>query len=163
MDRNPYDLKKHDVDWKEKEKPPAGYLDTDAFLKLLNRKGVKIDRTDNLPRFGDNNKIKMIKCTRDGKYGSVPTFYYPPSDSKIEEIKLSLKNNNNSLAGREMLKKKKLEILRIFDNAKDNTESRSSIADKVSEKLGVNCNRKLVRKVLDDKRSSQLKKLKKTG
>ena len=90
----------------------------------------------------------------------MPTFYYPPSDSKIEEIKLSLKNNNNSLAGREMLKKKKLEILRIFDNAKDNNESRSSIADKVSEKLGVNCNRKLVRKVLDDKRSSQLKKLK---
>ena len=61
MDHNPYDLKKHNVDWKEKEKPPAGYLDTDAFLKFLNRKGVKIDRTDNLPRFGDNNKIKMIK------------------------------------------------------------------------------------------------------
>ena len=33
MDHNPYDLKKHNVDWKEKEKPPAGYLDTDAFLK----------------------------------------------------------------------------------------------------------------------------------
>ena len=105
----------------------------------------------------------MIKVTRDGKYGSVPTFYYPPSDSKIEEIKLNLKNNNNSLAGRETLKKKKLEILRIFDNAKDDAETRTSIAYKVSKKLGVNCNRKLVRKLLDDKRSSQLKKLKKIG
>ena len=163
MENNPYNLKKYEVDWKEKEKPPAGYLDTDAFLKFLNRKGVKIDRADNLPRFGNNNDIKMIKVTRDGKYGSVPTFYYPPSDSKIEEIKLNLKNNNNSLAGRETLKKKKLEILRIFDNAKDDAETRTSIAYKVSKKLGVNCNRKLVRKLLDDKRSSQLKKLKKKG
>ena len=163
MERNPWNLKKYEVDWKEKEKPPAGYLDTDAFLKFLNRKGVKIDRADNLPRFGNNNDIKMIKVTRDGKYGSVPTFYYPPSDSKIEEIKLNLKNNNNSLAGRETLKKKKLEILRIFDNAKDDAETRTSIAYKVSKKLGVNCNRKLVRKLLDDKRSSQLKKLKKIG
>ena len=163
MKHNPYKLKQHDVDWAENEKSPRGYLDTDSFLKFLNRKGIKIDRTDNLPRFGNNNEIKMIKVTRDGKYGSVPTYYYPPSDSKIEEIKLSLKNNNNSLAGREMLKKKKLEILRIFDNAEDNTETRTSIADKVSEKLGVNCNRKLVRKVLDDERSSQLKKLKKIG
>ena len=163
MKHNPYKLKQHDVDWAENEKSPRGYLDTDSFLKFLNRKGIKIDRTDNLPRFGNNNEIKMIKVTRDGKYGSVPTYYYPPSDSKIEEIKLNLKNNNNSLAGRETLKKKKLEILRIFDNAEDNTETRTSIADKVSEKLGVNCNRKLVRKLLDDKRSSQLKKLKKIG
>jgi len=163
MKHNPYKLKQHDVDWAENEKSPGGYLDTNSFLKFLNRKGIKIDRADNLPRFGNNNEIKMIKVTRDGKYGSVPTYYYPPSDSKIEEIKLNLKNNNNSLIGRETLKKKKLEILRIFDNAEDNTETRTSIADKVSEKLGVNCNRKLVRKVLDDKRSSQLKKLKKIG
>ena len=163
MKHNPYKLKQHDVDWAENEKSPGGYLDTDSFLKFLNRKGIKIDRADNLPRFGNNNEIKMIKVTRDGKYGSVPTYYYPPSDSKIEEIKLNLKNNNNSLIGRETLKKKKLEILRIFDNAEDNTETRISIADKVSEKLGVNCNRKLVRKVLDDERSSQLKKLKKIG
>ena len=163
MKHNPYKLKQHDVDWAENEKSPRGYLDTDSFLKFLNRKGIKIDRTDNLPRFGNNNEIKMIKVTRDGKYGSVPTYYYPPSDSKIEEIKLNLKNNNNSLIGRETLKKKKLEILRIFDNAEDNTETRTSIADKVSEKLGVNCNRKLVRNVLDDESSSQLKKLKKIG
>ena len=163
MKHNPYNLKEIDIEWKEKEKPPEGYLDTENFLKFLKRKGININRTDNLPRFGDNNNIKMIKVTRNGKYGSVPTYYYPPSDTKIKEIKSNLNNNNNSLAGREMLKKKKLEILRIFDNAKDNVETRTSIADKVSEKLNVNCNRKLVKKVLDDKRSSQLKKLKKIG
>ena len=163
MEHNPYKLKKYDVDWNENEKPPADYLDTDAFLKFLNRKGVKIDRTDNLPRFSYNNGIKMIKVTRQGKHGSVPTYYYPPSDSKIKEIVLNLKNNNNSLAGKEVLKKKKLEILGIFDNAKDKTESKASIADKVGKKLGVACNRKLVRKVLDSERSSQLKKLKKIG
>jgi len=163
MKHNPYNLKEIDIEWKEKEKPPEGYLDTENFLKFLKRKGININRTDNLPRFGDNNNIKMIKVTRNGKYGSVPTYYYPPSDTKIKEIKSNLNNNNNSLAGREMLKKKKLEILRIFDNAKDNVETRTSIADKVSEKLNVNCNRKLVKKILDDKRSSQLKKLKKIG
>ena len=163
MQHNPYKLKEIDVDWKEKEKPPEGYLDTENFIKFLKRKGININRTDNLPRFGDNNNIKMIKVTRNGRYGSVPTYYYPPSDTKIKEIKSSLNNNNNSLAGREMLKKKKLEILRIFDNAEDNAETRTSIAEKVSEKLNVNCNRKLVKKILDDKRSSQLKKLKKIG
>ena len=55
MKHNPYELKQHEVDWKEKEKPPSGYLDTDAFLKFLNRKGVKIDRADNLPRFLPSN------------------------------------------------------------------------------------------------------------
>ena len=163
MQHNPYKLKEIDVDWKEKEKPPAGYLDTENFIKFLKRKGININRTDNLPRFGDNNNIKMIKVTRNGKYGSVPTYYYPPSDTKIKEIKSSLNNNNNSLNGREMLKKKKLEILRIFDNAQGYAETRTSIAEKVSEKLNVNCNRKLVKKTLDDQRSSQLKKLKKIG
>ncbi len=34
MKHNPYELKHHDVDWNENEKPPTGYLDTDAFLKF---------------------------------------------------------------------------------------------------------------------------------
>ena len=49
----------------------------------------------------------------------------------------------------------------IFDKAKDQAESRTSIAEKVAESLNVSCNRKLVRKVLDEQRSSDLKKLKK--
>ena len=45
-------------------------------------------------------------------------------------------------------------MLRIFDAAKDGSVSRTSIA----EKLGVSCNRKFVKKVLDERRKSQLEK-----
>jgi hypothetical protein len=72
-----------------------------------------------------------------------------------------MKNNNNSLLGKEILKKKKAKILEIFDMAQDQAESRTSIAEKVAESLDVSCNRKLVRKVLDEQRSSKLEKLKK--
>ena len=41
----------------------------------------------------------------------------------------------------------------------NNKESKSSIADKVAKALGVPCNRKLVRRVLNEKRSSKLSKL----
>ena len=159
MDHNPYKLKTHDVDWKEGEKAPSGYLDSSSFLSYLNRKGVKIDREDNLPRWADNNAVKMIKVTRSGKFGSVPTMYLPPSDTRMKEIVDNQKNTNNSLLGRATLKKKEQEILSIFDAAKDNTVSRTSLAEDVTEKLGVSCNRKFVKKVLDKKRSKyQLEK-----
>ena len=32
MDTNPYKLKTAEVDWKKKEKPPTGYLDSSSFL-----------------------------------------------------------------------------------------------------------------------------------
>ena len=54
---------------------------------------------------------------------------------------------------------KEKKILEIFDNAKNQSESRSSIAEKVSVSMGVPCNRKLVRRVLNEKRSSKLNKL----
>ena len=41
----------------------------------------------------------------------------------------------------------------------NNKESKSSIAEKVSDSLGMPCNRKLVRRVLNEKRSSKLNKL----
>ena len=161
MDRNPYKLKTHEVNWSDKHKPPSGYLDSFGFLNFLKSKGLKVKRVDNLPRFANNNNIKMIKVSRQGRYGSVPTYYLIPTKSKIEQIKLSLKNNNNSAIGKEILKRKKEEILKIFDSSKDNIETRTSIALKVSEKMGVNCNRKLVRKVLEEKRGDKLNKLKK--
>lgn len=65
------------------------------------------------------------------------------------------------MIGKEILKKKKSKILEIFDKAQGQVESRTSIAEKVAESLNVSCNRKLVAKVLDEKRSSELKKLKK--
>ena len=159
MDHNPYKLKTHDVDWKEGEKAPRGYLESSSFLSFLNRKGVKINREDNLPRWADNNDVKMIKVTRSGKFGSVPTMYLPPSNTRMKEIVDNQKNVNNSLLGRAILKKKEQAILSIFDAAKDNSVSRTSLAEDVTEKLGVSCNRKFVKKVLDEKRSkSQLEK-----
>ena len=147
------------MDWTEGEKAPSGYLDSSSFLSFLNRRGVKIEREDNLPRWANNNDVKMIKCTREGKFGSVPTYYFPPSDTRMKEIVDNQKNVNNSLLGRAILKKKEQAILSIFDAAKDNSVSRTSLAEDVTEKLGVSCNRKFVKKVLDEKRSkSQLEK-----
>ena len=68
-------------------------------------------------------------------------------------------SNNNSL-GKEIIKNKELKILEIFDKAKNQKETKTSIADKVSKFLNVQCNRKLVRRVLEKKRSLKLQKLK---
>ena len=145
---NPYDLKtKKDEGYLYEEKP-SGYLDSDEMINFLNKRKILIDRTDNLPRFA---------------------------------------NNNNSLLGRKILKQKKEKILEIFDKSpsaaeyqkrieaavgeKDKSkirdeknskcETKTSIARKVSQLLGVNCNRKLVQSVLDDRRSSKIDKLNK--
>ena len=186
---NPYNLKTKPDEGYLHEEIPTGYLSSDEFINFLNRKKIKIERDDNLGRFCNNNDISMVKIKRDGSGGSTPYAYKIPSDSKIEEIILSMKNNNNSLLGRKILKQKKEKIIEIFDNApsardydkkieaaKDKnlskkqideiiTEkwnkcySKTSLAEKVSEVMGVNCNRKLVAKVLEDKRSSQEHKL----
>ena len=181
---NPYDLKTQKDEGYLYEEKPNDYLTTEEFISFLNRKKILIERADNLPRFANNNNLVMGKIKRKGKEGSTPTIYKIPSVSKIEEILQLHKNNNNSLIGREILEKKKKKILEIFDNApsakdyekkKDMTEiekekkeitrkkwekceSKTSIAKKVSDALGVNCNRKLVSSVLK-KRSSQLDKL----
>ena len=186
---NPYNLKTKPDEGYLHEEIPTGYLSSDEFINFLNRKKIKIERDDNLGRFCNNNDISMVKIKRDGSGGSTPYAYKIPSDSKIEEIILMMKNNNNSLLGRKILKQKKEKIIEIFDNApsardydkkieaaKDKnlskkqideiiTEkwnkcySKTSLAEKVSEVMGVNCNRKLVAKVLEDKRSSQEHKL----
>ena len=103
----------------------------------------------------------MYKTERDGSAGSVPTIYKSPTSNKINEILESMKNNNNSILGKDILKKKKIKILEIFDKSEEHVESRTSIAKKVAKSLGVSCNRKLVRSVLNSKRSSKLEKLKK--
>ena len=152
MDKNPYNLK-------ERIEKPEGYLDSDELILFLEKKKIHIKRKDNLPRFCQKNGIQMIKFKREGSYGSIPTAYKVPSDVKIEQIRNKLIFNNNSILGLELIKKKEKKILQIFDEAKDQEESKSSIARKVSEALGVACNRKLVRRVLNEKRSSKLDKL----
>ena len=150
-DTNPFNLK-------VLEDPPKEYLDTDEFIKYLNNKKIII-RKDNLPRFADTHGIKMAKKTREGSGGSVPTIYKIPTKAKLDEIKKTMSLNNNNALGKENLKNKEKKILEIFDKAENKKESKSSIADKVAKALGVPCNRKLVRRVLNEKRSSKLSKL----
>ena len=150
-DTNPFNLK-------VLEDQPKEYLDTDEFIKFLNNKKIII-RKDNLPRFADTHGIKMAKKTREGSGGSVPTIYKIPTKAKLDEIKKTMSLNNNNALGKENLKKKEKKILEIFDKAENKKESKSSIADKVAKALGVPCNRKLVRRVLNEKRSSKLSKL----
>ena len=186
-DSNPYELKtKEDKGYFYEEKPD-GYLTSDEFISYLKKKKILIDRVDNLSRFANNNNIGMAKLKREGRDGSTPTIYKIPSDSKINEIFEIMKNNNNSLLGRKILKQKKEKILEIFDNAPSAAEyqkridaavgkeekskirneknkkclTKTSIAKKVEEILDVSCNRKLVKSVLETKRSSKLEKLNK--
>ena len=64
---NPYDLKtKKDEGYLYEEKP-SGYLDADELINFLNRRKILIDRTDNLPRFANNNNIIMAKLKGLGK------------------------------------------------------------------------------------------------
>ena len=154
MKSNPYNLKTLD-------EKPSNYLDGDEFFNLLRKKKIPLADKDNLPRFAYGNNIQMHKVKREGSGGATPTIYKIPSETKLAEILINMKKNNNSLIGKEILKKKKAKILEIFDKAKDQAESRTSIAEKVAESLDVSCNRKLVRKVLDEQRSSKLVKLKK--
>jgi len=150
-DTNPFDLK-------VLKDQPKEYLDTDEFIEFLNNRKIVI-RKDNLPRFADTHGIKMAKKIREGSGGSVPTIYKIPTKAKLDEIKKIMSLNNNNALGKENLKNKEKKILEIFDKAENKKESKSSIADKVAKALGVPCNRKLVRRVLNEKRSSKLSKL----
>jgi len=148
---------------------------------------------DNICRFARNHGIKFVEVKRpEGmQFGSNPHYFYPPSKSKMESILKDLNNNNTSFNGQEMLKKKKILINEIFndgvhvdklpknldDKVKNESErkeklgkyregqglTKTSIAEKVYEKLGVKCSRKLVQSVLEKKslemRRKKLKKI----
>ena len=185
-DANPYKLKTQKDEGYLYEEKPSGFLTSEEFISFLNKKKILIDRMDQLPRFCNNNNISMAKLKRVGRFGLTPTIYKTPSDSIIHKILEMMKNNNNTLLGRKILKQKKEKILEIFDNASsaaeydkriaaadkeekakimkekiNKCETKTSIAKKVEEILGINCNRKLVKRVLTNQRSSKLDKLKK--
>lgn len=150
-DHNPHGLD-------TKEEVPSNYISSDELLSKFSKYNIKIDDT-NIPRFASHNNIKMIKVKRIGSEGSTPTYYLAPSKNKIEEIANGLKNNNNSFAGREMLKKKRKEILRVFNEATvKNKTSFTKIANDVAKNLDVVSNRKFVAKVLrKEKPESELR------
>ena len=175
------------------EEAPAGTLNSDQLISYLSKNKIYLrEEGDNICRFARTHKIKMYEVKREGQFGSNPHYFHPPSKSKIESILSKLKNNNTSFNGREMLKKKKFLINEIFNNGtdvdklpkhlddkvKNETErqkklgeyreeqglTKTSIAEKVYEKLGVKCNRKLVHSVLENKSQEMIrKKLKKIG
>ena len=149
-DSNPHKLEK-------KEEAPSSYISGDKLLTLLNKHGIEFDDT-NIPRFASYNEIKMCKVKRVGREGSTPTYYLEPSRSKIDQIIEDQKKHNTSSLGKKIVKKKIQEILKIFDSAKDNSVSRTSIAAEVSKRLGYPCDRKLVAKTLNKSRSSQLER-----
>ena len=149
-DSNPHDLKKYD-------EAPQNYIPGDKLISLLNKYGIKFDDT-NIPRFALNNQIKMAKVKRISSSGSSPTYYLEPSKSKIESIIENQKGHNANSLGKKIVKNKVQEILKIFDSAEDNSVSRTSIALTVTKKLGYPCDRKLVRRVLNQSRRSQLER-----
>ena len=99
MDHNPYKLKTLD-------EKPSGYLDAQQFIDFLAKNKIPVKRMDNLPRFADQNNIEMKKVVRDGSGGSVPTVYRIPNSIQILKISDNMKKNNNSILGKEILKKK---------------------------------------------------------
>ena len=149
-EKNPYDLVK-------KEEAPSNFISGDQLISLLNKYGIEFDST-NIPRFASNNGIDMIKVKRVGQAGSTPTYYLQPTKNKIDEIIENQKSHNANALGKKIVNEKIQEILKIFDSADDNSVSRTSIAEEVTKKLGYPCDRKLVRKVLNKSRSSQLEK-----
>ena len=154
MDKDPYKL------GKTQDEKPKGFLDTDELILFLEKKKIFLKRKDNLPRFCKRHGIQMLKFKRIGSGGTTPTCFKIPNNKKIEQIKNDQIFANNSILGLELVKKKEKKILQIFDEVKNKKESKSSIAKKVSEIMGVPCNRKLVRRVLNEKRFSKLDKLK---
>ena len=140
------------------EEALQSYLSDSEFITYLNRNGILIKRTDNLTRFCKNNDISWIKVKREGSGGATPHYHNKVSTTKLQKIRENLRNNNNSLLGRFVLKKKEKEVLKIFDKAEAGTVNRTSISEIVSKNLKVKCNRKFVRKVLDERRKSQLEK-----
>ena len=156
MDKDKYKL------GKTRDEKPEDFYDTDQIFEFFKRKKIFVKRKDNLPRFCKNHGIQMVKFKREGSGGSTPTAYKIPTDTKLEQIRQSLMYNNKSVLGLELVKKKEKKILQIFDEAGNKEESKSTIANKVSKALGVPCTRKLVRRILEQKRSSKLQKLKKS-
>ena len=157
MESNPYNL------GPPLDEKPSNYIDGDELFDLFKKNKIPLADKDNLPRFCNANDIKMQRLKRVGSGGTTPHIYKIPSQNKLEEIRDKMKNTTSSILGKKILIKKKAKILEIFDKAIDKTETKSSIADKVTKILGVSCNRKLVSRLLDSKRASKLEKLKRVS
>ena len=151
---------------KKKKSEKNDYFTKDEMMNFLKNKGIIIDpKTKNFLRFAKNNGIIYKKIERIGSAGNAPAVYKKPDQDKIIKILKKLKNTNNSLVGRQIIKQKSKLILSIFDKTpkkddrpKEEKVYRNTIADEVAKKLDVNTNVKLVRKVLKKSRNLELDK-----
>ena len=151
---------------KNKKSEKGDYLTKDEMMSFLKNKGIIIDpKTKNFLRFAKNNGIIYKIVERAGSAGHAPAVYKKPNQDKIIKILQKLKETNNSLVGRKIIKQKTKLILSIFDKTarkddrpKEEKVYRNTIADEVAKKLDVNTNVKLVRKVLKKSRKLEIDK-----
>ena len=147
-------------------KEKDNYLTKIEMLKFLKKKKVLIDSdTKNFPRFARKHGIISKKGNEVSPNGVIALLYQKPSQEKILEILEKLRNTNNSLMGRKIVKEKKKLVITVFDKLKNKDDRpknekiyRQDIADEVAKQLNVKTDRQLVRNVLREKRSAKLDK-----
>ncbi len=147
-------------------KEKDNYLTKIEMLKFLKKKKVLIDSdTKNFPRFARKHGIISKKGNEVSPNGVIALLYQKPSQEKILEILEKLRNTNNSLLGRKILREKKKLVITVFDKLKNKDDRpknekiyRQDIADEVAKQLNVKTDRQLVRNVLREKRSAKLDK-----
>ena len=148
------------------KKEEDNYLTKSEMLEFLKKKKILIDAdTKNFPRFVRKHGIVFKKGNKVSPNGVTALVYKKPSQEKILEILEKLKNTNNSLIGRKIIKKKRKLVLAVFDKLKNKEDRpqdekiyRHDIANKVAKKLNVKTDRQFVRHVLREKRVSRLDK-----
>ena len=147
-------------------KEKDNYLTKGEMLEFLKKKKILIDSdTKNFPRFARKHGIIYKKGSEVSPNGVVALVYKKPSQKKILEILEKLRNTNNSLMGRKIVKEKKKLVITVFDKLKNKDDRsknekiyRQDIADEVAKQLSVKTDRQFVRNVLREKRSAQLEK-----
>ncbi len=147
-------------------KEKDNYLTKSEMLEFLKKKKILVDSdTKNFPRFARKHGIISKKGSEVSPNGVVASIYKKPSQKKILEILEKLRNTNNSLMGRKIVKEKKKLVITVFDKLKNKDDRpknekiyRQDIADEVTKQLSVKTDRQFVRNVLREKRSAKLEK-----
>ena len=147
-------------------KEKNNYLTKIEMLEFLKKKKILIDSdTKNFPRFARKHRIISKKGDEVSPNGVVSLVYKKPSQEEILKILNKLRNTNNSLIGRKIVREKKKIVITVFDKLKNKDDRpknekiyRQDIADEVAKQLNVKTDRQFVRKVLREKRSTKLEK-----
>ncbi len=147
-------------------KEKNNYLTKIEMLEFLKKKKILIDSdTKNFPRFSRKHGIISKKGHEISPNGVVSLVYKKPSQEKILKILKKLRNTNNSMMGRKIVREKKKIVITVFDKLKNKDDRpknekiyRQDIADEVAKQLNVKTDRQFVRKVLREKRSTKLEK-----